>query len=275
MKALLFLTLFLTTVIVFGQSNYEDVVYLKNGSVIHGMIIEQISNVSIKIKTSYNNVFAYKIEEVEKFTKEEINKKAFKYDSLAIKTTYTTDIGGIFGFPHTYDVAKNGNNFLSHNNAQRGGAEKYKLSEFELRIMIDKMINKHLSLGGGLNIDPSSSDAVTADPTVSSVMIPVYFNVKYAFLPGRVSPFFSGQAGATFYSGDFIGGGAMAALSWGLKVYIARNTAINLSLGYRFQHIAYKGYIYDNNAGVLTYTPTSTMLNSLMHYIDFHVGFTF
>jgi len=54
-----------------GQSNFEDVVYLKNGSIIHGVIIEQVPNQSIKIKTKDNNVFVYKIDEIEKMTKEQ------------------------------------------------------------------------------------------------------------------------------------------------------------------------------------------------------------
>ncbi len=53
-----------------GQNNYEEVVYLKNGSVIHGVIIEQIPNISIKIKTNDGNIFVFKIDEVEKITKE-------------------------------------------------------------------------------------------------------------------------------------------------------------------------------------------------------------
>lgn len=50
----------------------EDVLYLKNGSVIRGMIIEQTPNVSVKIKTKDGSVFAYRYEEIEKFVKEEI-----------------------------------------------------------------------------------------------------------------------------------------------------------------------------------------------------------
>lgn len=52
------------------DGDYVDVVYLKNGSVIRGMIIEQVPNVSIKIQTADGSVFFYKMEEVEKITKE-------------------------------------------------------------------------------------------------------------------------------------------------------------------------------------------------------------
>jgi len=48
-----------------------DVVYLKNGSVIRGMIIEQVPNESLKIQTRDGSVFVYAISEVEKITKEE------------------------------------------------------------------------------------------------------------------------------------------------------------------------------------------------------------
>ncbi|MBL7136363.1 MAG: hypothetical protein ISS81_07215 [Candidatus Marinimicrobia bacterium] len=53
-----------------AQQNMQDVVYLKNGSIIRGIIIEQVPNVSIKIQTSDGNVFFYKMEDIEKITKE-------------------------------------------------------------------------------------------------------------------------------------------------------------------------------------------------------------
>ena len=48
----------------------QDVVYLKNGSIVRGTIIEQVINVSLKIQTSDGSVFVYKIDEIEKITKE-------------------------------------------------------------------------------------------------------------------------------------------------------------------------------------------------------------
>jgi hypothetical protein len=71
MKAIAVLLFFgLTfTPFVFSQQ-LEDVVYLKNGSIIRGIIIEQVPNTSLKIKTRDGSVFAYKMEEVEKMTRE-------------------------------------------------------------------------------------------------------------------------------------------------------------------------------------------------------------
>jgi len=54
-----------------GQTTYEDVVYLKNGSIIRGVIIEQILNQSIKIQTKDNSLFVFNMDEIEKITKEQ------------------------------------------------------------------------------------------------------------------------------------------------------------------------------------------------------------
>jgi hypothetical protein len=49
---------------------YMDVVYLKNGSIIKGIIVEQYPNVQIKIQTKDGNLFVFKMDEIEKITKE-------------------------------------------------------------------------------------------------------------------------------------------------------------------------------------------------------------
>jgi TM2 domain-containing membrane protein YozV len=54
------------------NGNLEDVVYLKNGSIIRGTIIEQIPNESLNVKTKDGSVFVYKMTEVSKITKEQI-----------------------------------------------------------------------------------------------------------------------------------------------------------------------------------------------------------
>jgi len=55
-----------------AQEPMQEVVYLKNGSIIRGLVIEQIPNVSIKIQTRDGNIFVYEMEEVLKIVKEPI-----------------------------------------------------------------------------------------------------------------------------------------------------------------------------------------------------------
>lgn len=70
-KIILFSLLIGLSMVLFAQQNYQDVVYLKNGSIIHGVIIEQVPNKSIKIETADKNVLVYQIDEIEKMTKEQ------------------------------------------------------------------------------------------------------------------------------------------------------------------------------------------------------------
>ena len=50
---------------------YEDVVYLNNGGVRRGLILEQIPGESIKLKTSYGEVFVIEMLDITKILKEE------------------------------------------------------------------------------------------------------------------------------------------------------------------------------------------------------------
>jgi len=53
----------------------QDVLYLKNGSIIRGKIVELIPNKTIKIKTVDGSLFVYQMAEVEKITIEEVTKE--------------------------------------------------------------------------------------------------------------------------------------------------------------------------------------------------------
>ncbi len=74
MKTIKLLALVLTLTLcnsLCAQSNWIDVVYLKNGSIIKGTIIEQVPNESLKIQTADGSVFVHSMSDVEKMSKEE------------------------------------------------------------------------------------------------------------------------------------------------------------------------------------------------------------
>ncbi|MCF0236443.1 MAG: hypothetical protein HUK09_07115 [Bacteroidaceae bacterium] len=71
MKKVLFLLFFLATSLVsMAQSHLTDVVYLKNGSVIRGIIIEQDPARSLRIQTRDGSVFVYQMIEIDRIAKE-------------------------------------------------------------------------------------------------------------------------------------------------------------------------------------------------------------
>lgn len=54
----------------FTQGDLQDVVYLKDGSIVRGVLIEQVPGVSVKIQTADGSVFVYQMDQIEKITKE-------------------------------------------------------------------------------------------------------------------------------------------------------------------------------------------------------------
>lgn len=72
LKALLpvFMLLASATLSAQSYSDYIDVVYLKDGSKIKGIIVEQIPGKSLKIETSLGNQLSFPISQVEKLTRE-------------------------------------------------------------------------------------------------------------------------------------------------------------------------------------------------------------
>ena len=70
LKLFLLAIMFSVPIMVLGQSNMQDVIYLKDGSIYKGIIIEQVPNVSYKIQSRDGNVFAVQIADIEKITKE-------------------------------------------------------------------------------------------------------------------------------------------------------------------------------------------------------------
>lgn len=53
--------------------SYKESVYLKNGSVIKGVVLEQVPNVSLKVQTSDGSIFVFEMDQVEKITKEPVS----------------------------------------------------------------------------------------------------------------------------------------------------------------------------------------------------------
>jgi hypothetical protein len=96
----IFIILFLAIAFVSIQSQtIRDVLYLKNGSVIYGSIIELIPDQQVKIKTSDGSIFVYPYADIQKITKEEITTSAEKgfhlHDGFYLSFGYSASFGNI------------------------------------------------------------------------------------------------------------------------------------------------------------------------------------
>ncbi len=94
MKKLLLLIVALATSATIFAQNYKEVVHLKNGSVIKGVIIEQVPNESLKIQTADGSLFVYKMSEVAKITKEEVSAPAQTASSTTPKPSKELEPSG-------------------------------------------------------------------------------------------------------------------------------------------------------------------------------------
>ncbi len=72
MRKILFLifALLVTVFVSAQQNNLIDVVYLKNGSIVRGIIVEQVPNELIKLQTADGSLFVYQTGEIDKIIKE-------------------------------------------------------------------------------------------------------------------------------------------------------------------------------------------------------------
>ena len=70
-RTILFLVCLMGMTFAFAQTYLQDVVYLKNGSIIRGDIIEMVPSETVKIMTADGCVFIYDFADVEKFFKEQ------------------------------------------------------------------------------------------------------------------------------------------------------------------------------------------------------------
>ena len=207
MKIKTTLTMLLLTISsLFAQSNLEDVVYLKNGSIIHGTIVEQVPNQSIKIKTKDGNILAYKIEEVEKMTKETPVKQEEPQDTLNIK--YSAILEGDFG--HSLK-----------------GAAFYE-SSFGGSIINGVSIYDHFNIGVGLGVERYLTYKY-------ATFMPLYIDVKaYTKKVNGMFISFSVGTGLSLHKAE-VNRGRYMNTAIGLKIGDVSKHALLISLGYKMQ----------------------------------------
>lgn len=249
-KAVLsFLILFISLIVFCQDVQYEDVVYLKNGSVIRGMIIEQIPNETIKIKTADNNLFVFEFEQIKKITKEEtstgINENGNKERTGNGELKYR-------GFESLMDVylaleMEEGNPLMGMNITAG--------YRFFPQLFI--------GAGAGLELYPDGN------------MVPVFFNARTDFVPAKATPFFSINVGYAFgWVEDTDGsdwGGVFYEPGIGVRFNISKNFGFNLSSTLKFQraYTNYYEYCYPD-PGYHEYRESITY-----RLFTFKVGFSF
>lgn len=270
-KATTFFLTLLISAFAFGQAtNWEEVIYLKDGSIIRGTIIEQIPNKSIRIQTKDRNVFSYNMDEIEKITKEEIpndktiNNKGSQENPARFSNI--TELGGIFAvgpstlkFEPMYISGEKTNHLEIENN----------INQFSFTTINGCQINRRIYFGVGIG----------AELGKTSINLPFFADFRFYFLKKKVTPLidisggyalnWSRSAPTSKYQNEK--GGLLVMTQIGIKVNIYNNISWSLGFGYKLQ----------NCRGLTTFTNetgqniTTIMTDKLSHFLTLKSGFIF
>lgn len=239
--ALILLTL--VTTVSLAQSNYQDVVYLKNGSIIHGIIIEQVPNKSIKIETTDRNVFVYQMDEIEKIAKEPFKGKS---DNSTNNTGLKSGYKGIVEMGYQIGVGD------------------YGMDRLKLDIINGFQINPYFSLGFGTGLR-YYFDAEAA-------VIPIFADFRANFTDTKVSPYLSLGVGYSFdATNSFEDVGFLLNPTIGVSFKVSDKSAMNVGLGYEMQKM--KFYSLENYNYYYGYSLKENIENSGAFCINVGVSF--
>lgn len=185
----------------FAQGNFEDVVYLKDGTIMRGIIVETIPDVSIKIKDNTGNTYFYKMADIHRMTREE---------AKVVKKERGGDFGfGNKGFGASYEI----------------GTAAYieGFPALSAVLVHGYRFSNEIFVGVGTGVD-------FADGYIN---VPAYLDVRAYFLKTRATPFFSLGAGYNFVSENKNYHGFLVNPAAGVRFALNQKIAINLNLGYK------------------------------------------
>lgn len=275
-----------------AQDSREDVVYLKNGSIYRGAIIEQVPGESLKIETIGGNVISIQLSDVIKFARE---KKAMPAEPVAPQAPpYGHE--GIHGYQghDMYQDWHHRHGYYGDSSASCSRKEfHYRKKGYFLQgqLMIQavegggRLVNGYKFgqfgyLGIGIGVDMIYED-LKRNTNYSGIYLPLYLHYGGNVLKKRITPFYQIEAGYAIrniernnnngYFNDVfpsslggdpsaIGGhgGVMAGLGFGVKFYSRRGPALNICLQADYQ----RGV---NNYESIEITPAGQYITTYYH----------
>ena len=210
MKNTLALILCIITFNTFAQKQNDDVLYLKNGSIYRGKIINKTDQI-IKLETYDRNVFVVQSSDIQEIKQEEsLKKPATLYKEKGY--VHYTELGPLAG----------------SNRASNGVTT----SAFSFQTTNGYKFNQFLFTGIGIGADLYAVQtfipivlSIRGDLTKKGTKIPFYF----------VEGGYSLNATSNDVDGIKYQGGNTLAIGLGLKILFQENTGFVIGAGYRFQ----------------------------------------
>lgn len=258
-----------SSVSVFAQNtNYVDVVYLKNGSIIHGMIIEQIPNQSIKIQTKDGDIFVYKMDDIEKITKEPATTSDKNTSSNYTKNNGSSPSKSSTPIPIKYTNIAEGNVGL-------GLGDNSAVISLGIQDINGIMFNNFFITGIGIGYNTYMSDI----GKYSSVdFLPIFIDARAYILKQAFTPYVGFNIGYSLLlsnndtkSGS--AGGLLINPELGIKYSLNDKVALNFAIGYMLQDYVYAEQTLNYSA--YYYYVSKTELSANASFLNFTFGVTF
>lgn len=190
----------IATTAVYSQRSQTEAVYLKNGSVIRGVVVEQKPNESIKIQTQDGSIFHYQMAEIEKITKENRanSNSVFIQDP---KEAYSSGMRKIIDIGYT------------------GGF----IESVELHGVYGGQVNPYMFIGTGTGFHYYHD--------VDALSIPLFFEFRANYYYNPMIPFVGMRGGYVVNISGDIGSGLYLYPHIGIKTMLSNDSTIGLSVG--------------------------------------------
>lgn len=173
----------------------DEVVYLKNGSIIRGVIVEQVPNKSLKIETADGSLFVFEMDEVEKITKEPKVKSDREAYQQAVIEESNSKLGRRMGMVQFFGLGYDGS-YENYDSYYYDEGAAY----FSYHFIYGYQFKQRFFIGGGIGMEHLGGDAL---PDSYNLRIPLFASAKINLTKTRVSPFFQFDLGYHFNTDDY------------------------------------------------------------------------
>ncbi|MEI6898305.1 MAG: hypothetical protein WCL00_00375 [Bacteroidota bacterium] len=199
----------------FSQQGYQDVAYLKNGSVILGTIIEQIPIKSLKIETAEKNVLVNKMDEVDKMMKDP---DPLSSSSLDDNSTTKPGYCGIVNIGYGFGIGESSKGINAINFDFINGFQLFPYFS--------------VGLGTGVKV------WFIKDATDKPIFIPAFVDLRAHFLKGGISPYVGVDLGYCWEVTPVAQGlGLLFSPTLGVSFKTGSMSRVNIGTGYYMQRV--------------------------------------
>ena len=226
-----------------AQNTNQDVVYLKNGGIYRGTVIEMKVGEFVRLEIIGRNVIVIQMDEIDRITKEPIEGGTNTTTTPTTTSKPQVPVQPIEPEPEPEPVTleRPTEGYVAFvegtlnigNSGTFNGPVTYGNVLVSMHVINSYLFNDRFTIGLGTGLEG-----------FGNLTIPGFIDSRYFFFKDDTSPYLFGQAGYALTSGNNSElshhGGAMLGVGFGIKRYFDKSgVGLMFSTGYRFQALRY------------------------------------